>query len=75
MNSIPDVFYPRDFQKLNSTSCGMGILARSRFKAGRMPTPQENFKYFFIWKSPIQILMLELRLDLMQYPAAYLDSE
>jgi hypothetical protein len=41
----------RDFQKLNSPSCGMGILARPRFRAGRMPTPQENFDYFFIWKS------------------------
>jgi hypothetical protein len=29
----------------------MGILARLRLRAGRMPTPQENFEDFFIWKS------------------------
>jgi hypothetical protein len=32
-------------------SYGMGILAHPIFKAGRMPTPQDNFGYFFIWKS------------------------
>jgi hypothetical protein len=45
----------RDFQKLNSSSCGMGILARPKLKAGRMPTPQENFEDFFIWKSLNQV--------------------
>jgi hypothetical protein len=29
----------------------MGILARPRLRAGRMPTPQENFEDFFICKS------------------------
>jgi hypothetical protein len=52
----------RDFQKLNSPSCGMGIPARPGFRAGRMPNaavlrnwlrnalapPQENFEDFFI---------------------------
>ena len=57
----------RDFQKLNSSSCGMGIPARPGLMAGRMPNaavlqrgeppqqtsapPQENFEDFFIWKS------------------------
>ena len=36
----------RDFQKLNSPSCGMGILARLRLRAGRMPTPQEILRIF-----------------------------
>jgi hypothetical protein len=61
----------KDFQKLNSSyewdghlvgwaSCGMGIPARPRLRAGRMPTPQENFEDFFIWKSLIPVKTLNL---------------
>ena len=32
-------------------SCGMGILPVLVLLAGKMPVPQENLGYFFIWKS------------------------
>ena len=62
----------RDFQKLNSSPCGMGIPARPILRAGRMPNaavlqrgeppqqtsapPQENFEDLFMCKSLIPIL-------------------
>ena len=41
----------RDLQikKSSKFSCGMGILARPRLRAGRMPTPQDE--EFNFWKS------------------------
>ena len=41
----------RDFQKINYSCCGAGILARLRLEQARMPAPQKNFGDFFIWKS------------------------
>jgi hypothetical protein len=40
----------RDFQEINYSSCGVGILP---LVTGRVKTPilQENFGYFFTWKS------------------------
>ena len=46
-------FCLRDFQKLNSSSCGVGILPALSLGRARMPIPQENFEDFFICKSLI----------------------
>ncbi|GJD21815.1 hypothetical protein RIVM261_067710 [Rivularia sp. IAM M-261] len=40
--------YLRDFQKINSSCCGAGILARLRLEQASLPAPQKNFGDFFI---------------------------
>ncbi len=47
-------------------SCGMGILPVLILLAGILPAPQENFGYFFIWKSLEELVREFLRIAILK---------